>query len=313
MTLICPCRRRSGANTTTVSLMPGAARVTTHSPSSRLRNQAEGGLPGRDVPDGRDGSTTSRGRSALGSAVTTIRIARRRQFVRLDSRAVNDERLSFRARGVLAWLLDKPDDWTVNADAISRQGAEGRDAIRRALGELEAAGYLVRKKWRGPGGTWIADAVLYEHPEDAQPQRETSAGQPQRETSAGEPGLLLTTQLTMDTQPPLASLADPAPPASRSKRATQLPDGFEPSQDMLLWAREHHPSVDTVTETQQFADYHTARGSTFKDWPAAWRTWMRNADKFQKNGRGAAPKQQRPIMTDRTARSGVMTKEEIWG
>lgn len=96
--------------------------------------------------------------------MTTLRIAKRRQYVNLDSRAVNDDRLSFRARGVLAWLLEKPDSWTVNANAIAARGAEGRDAIRTALAELEHAGYLRRRKWRGDDGKFHSEHVVFEHP-----------------------------------------------------------------------------------------------------------------------------------------------------
>lgn len=123
--------------------------------------------------------------------MTTLRIARRRQFVRLDSRAVNDTRLSYRARGVLAWLLEKPDDWTVNAEAISAKGKEGRDAIRTALGELEQAGYLVRRKWRGDDGQWRSEAVVYEHPELSDHDGFPAVDNQRRETGDGNPGLVL--------------------------------------------------------------------------------------------------------------------------
>jgi hypothetical protein len=33
-----------------------------------------------------------------------------------------------------------------------------------------------------------------------------------------------------------------------------------------------------------FKDYHVAKGSVFKDWQAAFRTWLRNSVKFQQKG-----------------------------
>ncbi len=38
--------------------------------------------------------------------MSTFRIARRRKFTTIAQETVNDERLSFRARGILLWLLD---------------------------------------------------------------------------------------------------------------------------------------------------------------------------------------------------------------
>jgi hypothetical protein len=37
--------------------------------------------------------------------------AGRRRFTRIDNTAIEDPRLSFRALGVLTYVLSKPDDW----------------------------------------------------------------------------------------------------------------------------------------------------------------------------------------------------------
>jgi hypothetical protein len=96
--------------------------------------------------------------------MSTIRVAKRQRFVRIDSRSVNDATISFRARGVLAWLLEKPDDWSASIEAIARQGTEGREAVATALRELESGGYIVRRKWRGDDGKYHAECVVFEHP-----------------------------------------------------------------------------------------------------------------------------------------------------
>lgn len=72
----------------------------------------------------------------------------------------------------------------------------------------------------------------------------------------------------------------------KKKTITAAPvGGFAVSGPMREWATANVPSVNVDRETLQFVDHHTARGSTFKDWPAAWRTWMRNAVKFSSNGK----------------------------
>ena len=58
---------------------------------------------------------------------------KRRNFTILDSPVINDDRLPFRALGVLTFLLSKPEGWRVDATLLSLgEGREGRDAIRRA-------------------------------------------------------------------------------------------------------------------------------------------------------------------------------------
>jgi hypothetical protein len=94
----------------------------------------------------------------------TIRVEHRKQFAIIDSRTVNDPALSMRARGVLVWLLEKPDGWRVSAHAITRHCPEGRDAIRAALQELMDSGYLTRQKVQAENGQWTTESVVRERP-----------------------------------------------------------------------------------------------------------------------------------------------------
>lgn len=68
----------------------------------------------------------------------------RRAYVNVPSTVARDSRLSFRARGVLVYLLDKPDGWRVRAESIAADGQEGRVAVQAALRELAERGYYRR-------------------------------------------------------------------------------------------------------------------------------------------------------------------------
>lgn len=118
--------------------------------------------------------------------MTTIRVGRRARYTIIDRGALNDRRLSFRARGILAYLLDKPDDWQTSAEGIASAGSEGREAVRTALNELEAAGYLARKKWRNQG-RWMSEWTVYEKPKDVKALVGTRPDSRRRQTGAGEP------------------------------------------------------------------------------------------------------------------------------
>lgn len=125
--------------------------------------------------------------------MTTIRVAQRARFTTIDRETLNDERLSFRARGILAWLLDKPDDWRCNADEIAAQTTEGRDAVRTALRELMALDYIRRTREQDAGGQWHTVTVVFERPvtDDGFPV----VGFPDvGEPVVGEPGPLLKTE-----------------------------------------------------------------------------------------------------------------------
>ena len=153
-------------------------------------------VPGRvnqlnEVP--RDRSSPPR---VLVYAMTTIRVAKRDRYTSVDRRTVNDDRLSFRARGILIWLLDKPDDWRCDSDQIAAAAKEGRDAVRTALNELAAAGYIVRHKDRDERGQWATWTEVHERPV-------TGDGKP----GVGESGALTKT-VTEDCVPSPSETAD---------------------------------------------------------------------------------------------------------
>jgi hypothetical protein len=74
------------------------------------------------------------------------------------------------------------------------------------------------------------------------------------------------------------------------KRATPVPRDFVPSDDLVAWARADFPQVDIRQETSAFIDYHTAKGSTFKDHRAAWRNWVRRSVQFKPTAKRSSDK-----------------------
>lgn len=67
----------------------------------------------------------------------------------------------------------------------------------------------------------------------------------------------------------------------RKKPATAVPESFEVTEQLWAWATEHGVAHERVeSETEKFLTHHKAKGSTFSDWPAAWRNWMLKAADF---------------------------------
>jgi len=98
---------------------------------------------------------------------TIRRAARRHRFVIVDQAAVEDTRLSWAARGLLAYLLSRPDDWKVLVNDLKRRGNLGRDGIYALLRELRSAGYVRFERHRDPqgrmrGGTYCSVAFCLE-------------------------------------------------------------------------------------------------------------------------------------------------------
>lgn len=77
--------------------------------------------------------------------------------------------------------------------------------------------------------------------------------------------------------------------APKPKRAASLPPHWVPSDRNIADAMKRGFSASEIDhEADRFRDYHLAKGTTFKDWDAGWRTWLGNARKFG-GGRVAGP------------------------
>ena len=57
-----------------------------------------------------------------------------------------DKRLSLKAKGLLSQMLSLPEDWDYTLSGLAQINAEGKDAIRAAVVELERAGYIQRRQ-----------------------------------------------------------------------------------------------------------------------------------------------------------------------
>jgi hypothetical protein len=79
---------------------------------------------------------------------------------------MEDERLTFEARGVLAYILVKPDTWQIQINDLRRAGSTGRDKVYRILNELISFGYVIRTTERRRDGT-MGQIIyhVYENPQ----------------------------------------------------------------------------------------------------------------------------------------------------
>ena len=79
---------------------------------------------------------------------------------------INDRRLSCKAKGLLCYLLSKPDNWYVNYADLTSHCSDGIKSIRSSINELIKNGYLVRSQLRSNNGRFgYHDFIIYEKPQ----------------------------------------------------------------------------------------------------------------------------------------------------
>lgn len=95
-----------------------------------------------------------------------IRQKRNSKFSILSNEMLDDTNMTFKARGLLAYMLSKPDDWKFYvSELVKHSSKEGEKAIRSALREIESAGYLERHRDRDDTGKFTGqDFILSDEP-----------------------------------------------------------------------------------------------------------------------------------------------------
>lgn len=112
-----------------------------------------------------------------------VRVAKRdSSYTIIDPYFLSDERLSWKAKGLLSYLLSKPANWRVYVSDLVKRSKDGKDAVYSALKELEAAGYIERHQTRENGRITGYETVVYERPAEPLPENpdmdDPNAGNP---------------------------------------------------------------------------------------------------------------------------------------
>lgn len=71
-----------------------------------------------------------------------VRTSKRDNLAFFDRTVLHDERLSYRAKGIAAYLLGHPDGWEIMTSDLVNRSTDGRDSVYAGLRELKDAGYI---------------------------------------------------------------------------------------------------------------------------------------------------------------------------
>jgi hypothetical protein len=86
-------------------------------------------------------------------------------YVIIDKRALHDPRLSWKAKGLMAYLLCKPDDWQVVLADLVNRSRDGERSVRGGLNELRNFRYAKFAATRDGHGHLTGTAwTIYEEP-----------------------------------------------------------------------------------------------------------------------------------------------------
>ena len=182
-------------------------------------------------------------------------------FTTVPNELIRDPDLTPNSKLLLIYFLSHKSGYQILDPQIMQQTGLGREALRSARKHLEAQGLLKLVRIRhednslGPYRYEMQDPRGYFPP-------------------VGYPTVAYP---TVGYPPNNRKLANKK--TTNKKTIVQAKD-FVLSDELKARMESEYPALDVNAEVLAFVDYHTAKGSTFKDWNAAFRTWCRNANKW---------------------------------
>ena len=181
-----------------------------------------------------------------------IQIQRSGGYTVLPNGILRDTGLSLKTKGLFAIILSLPEGWDYSVAGLATVAGCGRDAIRGALKEMEAAGYLTRQRAHGEGGKFTG--VVYTIRDTAEPlsgkptmdDPAPLSGKPTTDNPTSEkPSSENPTQLNKDLSskdlnntplPPKGGATPGGEKPKRRKRAPKSTPGWMPERFDGFWA-----------------------------------------------------------------------------
>ena len=81
-----------------------------------------------------------------------VRVPKVNNYTIMSNHHLIDPELSFKAKGLMSYMLSRPDNWDFTIEGLAHQNKEGADAIARIIRELEERGYITRCRVRNQAG-----------------------------------------------------------------------------------------------------------------------------------------------------------------
>ena len=173
-------------------------------------------------------------------------------------------------------------------EALARLLGLDKQVLLKTLAALLDFGVATRE----PDGTLINRRMVKDEAErkaNAERQRKFYGKNKPNAEPNGQPNANLTAIQQKSNTPSSSSSSEKETTnvvSKKTSRASRLPEDFTVTDAMQSWAAENTPRIDLAVETENFKDDALAKDKAFKDWAAAWRTWMRNAEKWLKPDSG---------------------------
>ena len=96
--------------------------------------------------------------------MSVFKIEKTKDYTIMSNYHLRDKSLSYKAKGLLSFMLSLPEDWDYSLNGLVAISKESRDGIRSILKELQEQHYLEIEKYRNDKGLFEYNYLIYEIP-----------------------------------------------------------------------------------------------------------------------------------------------------
>lgn len=96
--------------------------------------------------------------------MSVFKIEKTKDYTVMSNYHLRDKNLSYKAKGLLSFMLSLPEDWDYSLAGLCSISKESRDGIRSILRELQEHHYVEIEKVRGDKGYFEYNYLIYEIP-----------------------------------------------------------------------------------------------------------------------------------------------------
>ena len=116
--------------------------------------------------------------------MAVFRVQKTQNYTIMSNHHLRNKALSLKAKGLLSLMLSLPEDWDYTTRGLASICKEGVDSVCATVRELEAAGYIIRRRVRDKNGQMRGmEYTVLEEPQPPQPepeQAEPSCAKPEQ-------------------------------------------------------------------------------------------------------------------------------------
>ena len=105
-----------------------------------------------------------------GDIMSVFRVEKNNNYTVMANYHLRDKELSFKAKGLLSYMLSLPENWDYSLNGLSSVSKEGIKAIKNIVAELKERGYLKINKIRKENGQYQYEYLIREIPEKIEPE-----------------------------------------------------------------------------------------------------------------------------------------------